>query len=106
MSDALRDQMRRDGLAGGDAHGPRQLLPYPPRFTQGHMEFIKQTLKLARQLMACFGEHHFTRRSVEQTYAGLVLQLLNAMAHCRLAKTNNFPGTAKTARPGDGDKDL
>ncbi len=104
VSYTLRDQVGRNRLAGGDLNGPAQLLSYPPGVAQRHRQFIKQTLQPARQLLARFGKHHFAGGTIEQTNAGLMLQLFNAVADSRLAQANHLPCPAEAFSPGDGDE--
>ena len=71
-------------LTGGDLDGAAQLLANPPGVAQGNRQLIEQTFQPARQLLTRLGEHHFASSTVEQTDAGLMLQLLDAMADGRL----------------------
>ena len=106
VGNALRDQMGGNGLTGRHPDGAHQLLPDATGLTQRAIEFIQQALKPGRQLLSCLREHHFTRRSVKQAYAGLVLQLFYAMADRRLAKTNTLPCPAKAFNAGNGHKNF
>ncbi|SSM86437.1 Uncharacterised protein [Klebsiella pneumoniae] len=84
VSNTLRNKVSGNRLTGGDLDGAAQLLANPPGVAQGNRQLIEQTFQPARQLLARLGEHHFTSSTVEQTDAGLMLQLLDAMADGRL----------------------
>lgn len=95
VSNTLRNKVGGNRLTGGDLDGAAQLLAYPPGVTQGNRQLIKQTFQPARQLLTRLGEHHFASSTVEQTDAGLMLQLLDAMADGRLTKPIISPARLK-----------
>ncbi len=96
FSNALRNKMRGNGLAGSDPNFSAQLLPHTPGIAQRAVKFIQQSLKTQSQLLPCICKHHFTRGSVQQANTSMIFQLLHTVTYCRLAQADTLSCTTKT----------
>ena len=96
FSNALRNKMRGNGLAGSDPNFSAQLLPHTPGIAQRAVQFIQQSLKTQSQLLPCICKHHFTRGSVQQANTSMIFQLLHTVTYCRLTQADTLSCTTKT----------
>ncbi len=85
--------MRRNGLARGNAVPVN--CPYSACIAQYAVQFIKHPLQTRRQLLPRLGQHHLTRSAIQQSDAGLPLQLFYAMTDRRLAQSILSPARLK-----------
>ncbi|CNU68565.1 Uncharacterised protein [Salmonella enterica subsp. enterica serovar Bovismorbificans] len=80
------------------------MCPYSACIAQYAVQFIKHPLQTRRQLLPRLGQHHLTRSAIQQSNAGLPLQLFYAMTDRRLAQSNPVPCPTETFGLGDGNK--